>query len=124
MTDTGRLYAIAQVAIESAGKDPKVVPTLVDTGFTEWLSLPPELIGELGLKLLDNEQLNFANAAAASVDVYEAVVFWCGQWHEIRIHELPNHPLLGMEMLRSGKLELFAQDGGEVMVEAIGNRRW
>ena len=97
--DRGRLFPIAQLEIERVNDDPAPLVAIIDTGFTEWLTLPPNAIERLGLRLIGIRAITFGNLAIENVDVYEARVNWCEEWHSIRVHEL-----LGVSDDRNGNV--------------------
>jgi predicted aspartyl protease len=47
---------------------------IVDTGFTGWLTLPPDLIAELGLPWKELGEAILADGSQVLFDVYEAAV--------------------------------------------------
>ena len=118
--DRGRLFPIAQLEIERAGDGPALVVAVIDTGFTEWLALPPEAIEILGLQLIGVRRIRFGNLARELVSVYEARVKWCEEWRTISVHRVPGDPTIGMEMLRGHRIDFDALGDAEIDVEAVG----
>ena len=111
-----------EIQHESRSESSEIVTALIDTGFTEWLVLPPEVIHRLGLTLEGNEPIGFANSTTELIDVYEAQVLWCDQSCSVRVHELPGDPTIGMELLHGNKIEIDTLPGGEIYVEPIDLR--
>ncbi len=116
---SGRLFPMLRFEIERLGGDSVPVAALIDTGFTEWLTLPPDAIEQLGLRRVDHASLTFGNSGTEEVDIYEGRVYWCGFWRPIRVHELPGVPTIGMELLRGHRIEFDALGDGEIDVEVI-----
>ena len=110
-----------QFEMERLGGDSVPVAALIDTGFTEWLTLPPDAIGQLGLRLVGNASLIFGNSAIEEIDIYEGRVYWCGFWRTIQVHELPGVPTIGMELLRGYRVVFDALGDGVVDVEPMGS---
>ena len=48
------------------------------------------------------------NRIQAKVKIYEARVHWCRAWRTIMVHEIPDQPTVGMEMLRGHRIEFDA----------------
>ena len=117
--DRGRLFPKAECQIERSGNDPVPLVAYIDTGFTEWLALPPNAIERLGLRLVASQRIRFGNLAREMINVYQARVNWCGNWHSIRVHELPREPTIGMELLRGHRIEFDALGDAEIDVEAV-----
>ena len=86
--DRGRLYPMARLEIELVGYGPVPLVAFIDTGFTEWLTLPPDAIERLGLKWVDNQRIRFGNSASEDVNIYEARVYWGEVWRTVRVHEV------------------------------------
>lgn len=120
--DRGRLFPTASLQVERLGSGPVSVAATIDTGFTEWMALPPDIVNELGLSLVDRERLIFGNSAREEINVYEARVYWGGAWRTINVHELPGEPVIGMEMLRGHRVEFDALGDADVEVEPIADR--
>lgn len=117
--DRGRLYPKARLEIELVGYGPVPLVAFIDTGFTEWMALPPEMVEKLGLRVVDNEPLLFGNSAMEKVDVYEARVKWCEEWRTIRVHQVRGYPTIGMELLRGHRIEFDALGDAEIDVELV-----
>ena len=117
--DLGRLYPTAQLEIEGVGSASLPLAAVIDTGFTEWLALPPDMVDQLGLRFVDRERLMFGNSASEDIEVYEARVKWCEEWHTIRVHQVPDDPAIGMELLRGHRIEFDALRDAEIDVEPV-----
>ena len=92
---------------------------IVDTGFTGWLTLPPDTISLLGLQWKEVGTAVLADANLVSFDVYDGAVAWDGQVLEIPVDEAEAEPLVGMALM-SG-YEILAQDvyGGAVTLRRM-----
>ena len=117
--DRGRLLPKAELDIAGPKGDQEHVTALVDTGFTEWLTLPPETIEQLGLNRVSEETLTFGNLTRQAIDVYEVHIFWISEWFTVLAHELPGEPAIGMELLRGHRLEFDALRDADVDVEPV-----
>ena len=117
--DHGRLLPKAELEIAGVGGNTQSVLALVDTGFTEWLALPPEVIEQLGLIRVSQEILTFGNLTRDAVGVYEAHIFWISEWLSVLVHQLPGEPAIGMELLRGHRIEFDALRDAEIDVEPV-----
>jgi clan AA aspartic protease len=114
-----RLEAIVRLWIR--GPD-QVLETdvLIDTGFSGFLSLPPEIIANLGL-LPHGEMLGtLADGTKALFPIYMAIISWYGQPRAISVSAVESHPLLGMDMLHGCELAMQVVEGGEVAIHDLG----
>ena len=115
----GRLFPTARLEIKRVGYGPVPLAAIIDTGFTEWLTLPPEIVGRLGLLLIGRDRLILGNLARDDADVYEGRVHWGGTWRTINVHEFPGNPTIGMELLRGHRIEFDALGDAEIDVERV-----
>lgn len=117
--DRGTLFPTARLEIELDGYGPVPVVAFIDTGFTEWLALPPDAIERLGLKWVDNQPIGFGNSLSENVDIYEARVYWGKVWRTVRVHQVLGNPTIGMELLRGHRIEFDALGDAAIDVEAV-----
>ena len=111
----------ARIALSITGPRGDAVTTdaIVDTGFTEHLTLPPDLIRALGLAAVARDRGTLADGRTADVEVYECVVLWDGRERRTSVLCLDSSPLLGMSLLLGQHLSVDVLDGGAVAVEAL-----
>src|ERR1700720_855122 len=72
------------------------IDTVLDTGFTEYLTLPQSSVAGLSLSWLFTEDVTLADGGLVPVGVFECVVDWDGQQRSCGVHCLEGSPLLGM----------------------------
>ncbi len=70
--------AIIRLPIKGPGGDIQTVDAIVDTGFSEYLTLPASRIASLALPLLNATAITVAGGGVIMVEVYEAAVVWDG----------------------------------------------
>lgn len=92
---------------------------LVDTGFTAWLTLPPDIIGALGLSWREWSAATLADGSRIVFDVYNATILWDGQVIHIPVDEADAHPLVGMALLDGYRIIIEDVDAGRVVIERI-----
>ena len=95
------------------------VSAVVDTAFTAYLTLPAESISELGLIQRGEQMAELASGAVGRFPVYAGLTRWNGQDRLTPILESDSEPLLGMAMLWGSRLTVDAEDGGDVVIEAL-----
>jgi clan AA aspartic protease len=92
---------------------------VVDTGFTDYLCLPPEAVTLLGLPFMYDLPVNLANNSEVLLGVHEAVVFWNGAEREIRVLATGRRPLLGTALLDEHELVIQFTEGGLVTIDEL-----
>ena len=96
------------------------VDALVDTGFSFYLTLRPELVRELGLPREGFSHVSLADGSQVSLDVHAVTVLWEGQPRHVFAYAADAIPLAGMALLEHHRLCLDVEDGGRVVIEAKG----
>jgi clan AA aspartic protease len=95
------------------------VGTVIDTGFTASLTLPPGTIAALGLRWRSMDRFELADGSERVFNVYLAKVDWDGNERTIRIHEADSSPLIGMRLLRGHELRMQVRSRGKVTIERL-----
>lgn len=113
------LHAMVPVTFRLAGKPDLTIEFVADTGFTGFLTLPPQAIAAMGLNYLTDYPSQLADGSIIAVPTFEAAIPWDGGDLDVRILATGNRPLLGTVLL-SGK-EFLAQfvDQGIVTVDNV-----
>jgi clan AA aspartic protease len=96
-----------------------VVDTVIDTGFTGFLSLPTATIAALDLPWSASDIVTLGDGSETLFDLYIATVIWDGEYREIYIAESETEPLLGMAMLYGYRLQVDNIEGGTVRIEVL-----
>jgi clan AA aspartic protease len=94
---------------------------VVDTGFTEWLTVPLAVVDALALVPFDSTRAYLADGSVVEVDLYECAVIWDGQHRQITAHCLEGAPLIGMGLLYEHYLSVHVADGGSVSIAPSGS---
>lgn len=97
------------------------VETVLDTGFTEFLTLPAAVITALGLPYQYALPMILADGSVIQAPVYEVTVVWGGQDRVIPAQETESDPLLGMSLLFGSHLSMDAVDGGQVAIRDLAS---
>ncbi len=72
---------------------------VVDTGYTGWLTMPPDTIAELGLAWRERGGATLADGSRTLFDVYNATIIWDGHPLTIPVDAVDEEPLLGMSLM-------------------------
>jgi clan AA aspartic protease len=118
-TVSADLEAIVPLIVLGASGQQQPVDTVLDTGFTGYLTLPPGLIASLGLVWLGREQGILADGSVGVFDVYRATVLWDGRPRPVEIDEVDGGSLLGMALLERHDVRIAVVAGGGVTIVAI-----
>jgi clan AA aspartic protease len=95
------------------------IDVVIDTGFTDSLTLSTEWVDALALPYLQAEIVLLADGSEINVDQYEGTVIWDGSHRPIVVHCMEGNPLIGMSMLQECRVTLHVRDGGAVEIEAL-----
>ena len=96
-----------------------MVDTVIDTGFSGFLTLPSAIIATLNLPWSASDIATLGDGSETLFDLYTATVIWDGQYREIYVAESETEPLLGMSLLYGYRLQVDAIEGGSVKIEAL-----
>ena len=109
------------VPLSVCGSDGKVYTqdAIVDTGFNGWLSLPPDLITELGLKWKRRGRAILGDGSECVFNVYEAVLVWDGEFLTIPVDEADSEPLIGMSLMEGYQLTVQVFEEGLVELNRV-----
>ncbi|MEB3191310.1 MAG: clan AA aspartic protease [Snowella sp.] len=114
-----RCEATLTVVVGNSNRKLEAFNTVIDTGFSGFLSLPSSIITSLGLPWSASDIVTLGDGSETLFDLYTAIVIWDGQYREIYIAESETEPLLGMALLYGYRLQVDAVEGGLVKVEAL-----
>lgn len=97
----------------------RTVEGVIDTGYTASLTLPPDLIGALGLRWQSVGRGTLADGSECLFDVYEAKVEWDNELRRVLIDEADTEPLVGMELLDGFELNVRVRARGRVTIKRL-----
>jgi len=119
---TSQREAIVQIDVTREPTDTSSAEHLraiLDTGFTDFLTLPHEIVTTLSLRRLRSTKVMLADASTVVLNVYSAYVHWHDNWRRIQVLEASGPPLVGMALLYGSELTIRAIDGGHVRIEPL-----
>ncbi len=91
---------------------------MIDKGFTGFLTLPAALVADLRLRYRGRGWATLADGSEVPFDIYGVTVHWDGLPRHIEADEADSTPLVGMRMLERHNLNIDAEDGGSVVIQA------
>jgi clan AA aspartic protease len=95
------------------------IDAVIDTGFTGWLTLPPELIAELRLLWRGFGHGILADGSECFYDIYQVSVLWDGRVRRIRVSEADMKPLIGMALMKGYELNMQVRSRGKVTIKPL-----
>jgi clan AA aspartic protease len=119
---TGRVdnrEACIDLTIRGPLKQEHTVRAVIDTGFTAFLSLPPDLIVSLGLDWRSSGRGVLADGSECLFDVFAGKVIWDGQERNVLIDEADTDPLVGMALLSGYELKIENRPNGKVSIKRL-----
>lgn len=111
--------AILRVILRGPGGVEREIEAVVDTGYDGALTLPPSLIGDLGLPFRRRASALLGDGTRSVHDVHEGVVLWSGQARRIAVDAAETDALLGMALLEGHELTIQVIAGGLVSVREL-----
>lgn len=99
----------------------QVVEALIDTGYSEFLTLAPALIATLGLRWQRVDKTTLADGSECFFNVFDGQVMWDGKPCRVFVAELGNTPLVGMALLSGYELKMQVRPGGKVTIKRLAN---
>jgi clan AA aspartic protease len=114
-----RCEATLPVIVGNANRKQQLVDTVIDTGFTGFLSLPSAIITALELPWSASDIATLGDGSETLFDLYTATVIWDGQYREIYVAESETEPLLGMSLLYGYRLLIDTIEGGIIKIESL-----
>jgi clan AA aspartic protease len=112
-------FALVELAVKSGSGQAKNIKTIVDTGFNGALTLPLNMIAELGLPWRSRGSAILANGEEDEFDIHAATVIWDGAPRRILVEAAATEPLIGMRLLDGHELRIQVRSGGSVTIEAL-----
>ncbi|MBE8988639.1 clan AA aspartic protease [Nostoc sp. LEGE 12450] len=90
---------------------------VIDTGFTEFLALPPAAVTLLGFPFVYDMYANLADNSNVILPVHQATIIWNGEEREVNVLATGRLPLLGTALLDEHELAIQFIEGGLVTIE-------
>ena len=119
---TGRVNeddeAVVEIAVRVNGSEFRI-SSVVDTGFSEFVVLPTDLLRNLGALVEREEQLTLGNGEIALMEAYVVEVGWFDDWRNVKAYGSEGEALIGMKLLLGCDLSMRVLPGGEVRIARV-----
>ena len=111
-----RLEAIVNLTVRGPLGQTREIEVVVDTGFTDFLTLPREIVSALGLTFFGVLTGVLANGMEEDFQFFNVEVMWDGRARQVRALASDARPLVGMAMLNGYSLYVEVVEGGQVEI--------
>jgi len=118
-TVTADYEPIVRIVVRDAYGQDHEYDAVVDTGFTGWLTLPPDVITALNLSWREWGAAILADGSQILFNVYDASIVWDGQPVTLPVDEADAERLIGMRMMKGYRILIENVAGGLVQIEPI-----
>ncbi len=108
--------ALVQLTVLGPDARQATIDTVIDTGFTDFLTLPQTVVDSLGLVFAAPTQATLADGSVVLMHYYWARVEWDGAPRDILVLAAEGGALVGMGMLYGHNLFAEVVDGGSVTI--------
>lgn len=115
----------ARVSIEAQmdSGQKQSVEAVIDTGFSEMLAMPPDLLLTLGFTWIADQPMTLADGSVTVLPVHSGKIVWKGQARMIEIYAVDAGPLVGMRLLAGCDLHIRVIAGGAVTIAPVPRRQ-
>ena len=93
------------------------VLAVIDTGFSGYLTLPPELVTELDLPFVNRRLFALADDQTHEFDAFGTIVLWDGEARSIISLSSRGPATIGMALLYGCRVQMELTSGGAVTIE-------
>ena len=116
---TLRRQATLPVTFRLLGQPNVTLEFVIDTGFTEDLTLPAAAVSVLNLPYRYQQKANLADGTVIQMNVYTATILWNGMEREVGVVATGSRPLLGTLLLDEQELRVRFHEGDLVSVQDL-----
>ncbi len=110
--------AVVPLVVQGPWGHARDLQTVIDTGFSDFLTIPPALVAELRLPYRNRNSAILADGSEAIFDVYSVTVSWDGYLRQVDAYAADTTPLVGMRLLDRHNLNIDVEDGGSVVIRS------
>lgn len=111
--------AVVTLLISGPAGDESTVEAVIDSGFTDHLTLPSSVINALRLPLLGSSVWQLADGRAVTMDGFVVTVQWHDSPRKIVALATEGGPLIGMALLLGSRLTMEVVADGAVMIDQL-----
>ncbi len=114
-----RRKALFPVTFRLPGQPDFMLEFVVDTGFSEFLTLPLAAVTAMQLPFLYPMDAGLADGSAIQISVYSATILWNGYERKISVVATGRRPLLGTALLDDQELRVRFRENDLVTVDEL-----
>ena len=111
-----RYEPIISITVTTPEGASREVEAVIDTGFNGFLSLPAELVEELGLPFLYSSRAFLADDRPVTLQTHQATINWDGQSRTVRASASGTTALVGMRLMEQHQLGMDVRREGAVRI--------
>jgi clan AA aspartic protease len=112
--------ALVSVPLRTVQTGSQAIEAVIDTGYNGFLTLPSDLIEQLGLPFLRSSRAILGDGSTIEFDIHEATVIWNDRLRRIPVDAAEVSPLLGMGLLEGHELSMEVVEEGNVLIRSLG----
>ncbi|MCW3051584.1 MAG: clan aspartic protease, family [Chthonomonadales bacterium] len=113
------LHAMLTVRFRHVDGSFRDVEFVIDTGFTGFLTLPPQDVARLGLPFVYHTRAHLADHSEIRLPVHEGTILWTGNELDVNVLATGERPLLGTALLKGHELVVQFADNGLVTIDTL-----
>ena len=114
----GREATISVAILSTDGREEEF-EAVIDTGFTNYLTFPYQVISHLGLSWNGQQLGTLADGSEQFFDYYTASIVWDNEAIPIPVNAIDSEPLVGMALMEGYGLHIEVVEGGFVSLERL-----
>jgi clan AA aspartic protease len=117
------LEGVVRLTVRGPHGQRRRISAVIDTGYNGALTLPSDVIMELGLPWVDTVSVVLGDGSTSDFETFAGFIVWDRRPIRILVDEADTTPLVGMELLHGFKLMMNVERRGEVTIKSL-RRRW
>ena len=111
--------AIITLEILGPQEQKTAVQAILDTGYDGEISLPGELIRQIGLSSAGFRRGMLADGSTVVLSAFLGTLMWHGRQRDVLVAQVDDTPLVGMGLLHGSRLLIDVIPDGTVSIEAL-----
>jgi clan AA aspartic protease len=115
-----RLNLLVPLTVKGFNGQELSIQAVLDTGFSNWLSLTDEQVQFLGLLPSGTAESALADGSVVPVVLYMGIVVWEGIERLVEVVGGDTDPLLGVKLLEGNRLVVDFRSGGTIEIQSAG----
>ena len=109
--------AIIPLRLRGVGGVELEINAVLDTGFDDYLILPPDIVEAMGFPFVDTSRALLADGNLVRFDIHRATVVWNEERRVVPAQVASGGVLIGMGLMYGNIVTIDVTDGGDVTLE-------